>query len=105
MKCRYHKHLGNILQSDNSMSNDCSMKRGCFISKVHSLNQELYFVVFVMRMYNMYACSFNGSNLWDLFGRDINRLYSSWNMAVKVLFNLRRETHRYFIEPISENVH
>jgi len=101
------KHLGNILQSDNSMSKDSSMKRACFISKVHSLNQELYFAdpFFVMKMYNIYSCSFHGSNLWDLFGRDVNRLYSSWNMAVKVLFDLPRETHRYFIEPISENMH
>ena len=47
------KPLGNIHQSDNSMSNDCRIKRACFISKVHSLNQELYFVdpLFVPRMY------------------------------------------------------
>ena len=71
------KHLGNIFQSDNSMSNACSMKRACFISKVHS--QELYFVdqLFVMRMYNIYACSFHGSNLCDLFGRDVNRAFMS----------------------------
>ena len=37
--------------------------------------------------------------------RCIHRLYSSWNMAVKVLFDLPRETHRYFIEPLSENMH
>ena len=31
------KHLGNVLQSDNSMKIDCSLKRGKFIGKVSSL--------------------------------------------------------------------
>ena len=74
------------------------MQRACFISNVHSLNQELYFVhpLSVPRMYNIYACmySFHGSNFLDLFGGDVNRLYSSWNMEVTVLFDLPRETHR-----------
>jgi len=33
-------HLGNMLQSDNSMPKDCSIKGACFISTIHSLNQE-----------------------------------------------------------------
>ena len=34
------KHLGNILQSDNSMQKDCVTKRGTFIGKVNSFLQE-----------------------------------------------------------------
>ena len=37
------KHLGNILQCDNSMKIDCAMKRGRFIGKVNSLLQEFHF--------------------------------------------------------------
>ena len=37
------KHLGNVLQSDNSMTIDCNEKRAIFISKIYSLNQEFYF--------------------------------------------------------------
>ena len=33
------KHLGNVLQNDNSMKVDCSQKRGWFIGKVNSLLQ------------------------------------------------------------------
>ena len=78
------KHLGNILQSDNSMTKDCSLKRACFISKVHSLNQEFYFSdpYTLLRLYNIYACSLNGSSLWDLYCINVRKLYSSWNMAV-----------------------
>ena len=36
-------HLGNMIESDNSMKIDISMKRAKFIGKVNSLNQEFYF--------------------------------------------------------------
>ena len=34
------KHLYNVLQRDNSMKVDCSVKRGKFIGKINSLMQE-----------------------------------------------------------------
>ena len=36
------KHLGNVLQSDKSMTIDCNKKRAIFISKIHSFNQKFY---------------------------------------------------------------
>ena len=50
------------------------------------------------------TCSFRGSYLSDLYCNNVIGFYSSWNM-VTVIFNLPREAHRYFIEPISENHH
>ena len=45
-----------------------------------------------------------GSSVSNIFQvKNGVRLYSSWNMAVKVVFNLPKVTHGYFIEPISEN--
>ena len=37
------KHLGNKLESDNSMKQDIAMKKGKFIGKVNSLAQEFHF--------------------------------------------------------------
>ena len=101
------KHLGNILQTDNSMTKDCSIKRATFISKIHSLSQEFHFASpsTVMKLYNIYACSFHGSSGWDLYSDNVTRLYSSWNVAIRILFNLPRDTHRYIIEPVSDNLH
>ena len=63
------KHLGNILQCDNSMQLDCTIKRGKFIGKVNSLFQGLYFVdpSVKMKLMTIYVSSFYGSGLWDLF--------------------------------------
>ena len=97
------KHLGNILESNNSMSMDCRYKCAKFISKVHSLNQEFHYAdpYTILKLYNIYVCDFYGSNLWNLYSEDVQRLLNSWNVSIRILFDLPRDTHRYFIEPIS----
>ena len=101
------KHLGNILQCDNSMKIDCTLKRGRFIGKVHSLMQEFYFAdsKIKMRLINIFASSFYGSGLWDLSSTTCDRLYKSWNVAVRVCFDVPPTTHRYLIEPLSGMPH
>ena len=100
------KHLG-ILQSNGSMSKDISCKRDKFISKIHSLNPEFHYAnsSTVLKLYDIYNCDFYGSNLWDLYSRDVQKLLNSWNIAIRILIDLPRETHRYFIEPISNIPH
>ena len=91
------KHLGNILQCENDMVLDVGLKRAKFIGKVHSLNQELHFCNsdVLIKLYNIYCCSFYGSNLFDLFSDTLERLYCSWNTAVRVAFKLPNTTHTY----------
>ena len=59
------KHLGNLFQSNNSMTRDCNLKRAKFISIIHSLNQEFNFSepTMVVKLYNIYASSVYGSNM------------------------------------------
>ena len=101
------KHLGNILQSDNSMKIDCTVKRGKFIGKVNSLMQEFYFAdsKVKMKLINIFASSFYGSGLWDLSSTTCDRLFKSWNVAVRVCFGVPPTTHRYLIEPLSSTPH
>ena len=101
------KHLGNILQCENDMVLDVGLKRAKFIGKVHSLNQELHFCNsdVLIKLYNIYCCSFYGSNLFDLFSDTLERLYCSWNTAVRVAFKLPNTTHTYLIESISDSLH
>ena len=97
------KHLGNILQSDNSMKTDCTQKRGKFIGKVNSLLKELHFVdpQVMIKLLNIYTTSFYGSSLWDLYSSSVDRIYKSWNITIRNVFNLPWKTHRYWIEIIS----
>ena len=101
------KHLGNILQSDNSMQKDCVTKRGKFIGKVNSFLQEFHYVApkTFMELLNIYGTSFYGSCLWNLYSQDVDRIYKSWNVTVRNVFSLPWTTHRYFIESVSGCAH
>ena len=100
-------HLGHTLQCDNSMTMDCDIKRGQFIGRVHSLLQEFYFSPpdLIMKLINIYATSFYGSNCYNLFSSTCNRMYRAWNVAVRMTFKLDRTCHRYLIESISNCLH
>ena len=101
------KHLGNVLQSDNSMQTDCVLKRGRFIGKVNSLLKEFHFVdhATFVKLLTVYATSFYGSNRWDLYSVDVDRIYKSWNVTIRNVFNLPWSTHRYWIETVSDCPH
>ena len=101
------KHLGNTLQCDNSMRIDMAQKRGKLIGKLNSLQQEFYYVepqVFV-KILNIYAASFYGSSLWDLFSKECERTFSAWNVAIRIFYDIERTTHRYMIEDLTDRLH
>ena len=56
--------------------------------------------VFV-KLLQIYASSFYGSNLWNLYSPEVDRIYKSWNVTVRNVFGLPWTTHRYWIEPVS----
>ena len=69
------KHLGNVLQSDNSMTIDCIKKRAIFISKIHSLNQEFYYnrPDVILKLYNI--GTWMEMVLQELLNKRMNNLY------------------------------
>ena len=101
------KHLGNTIQSDNSMKIDLSLKRGAFIGKVNSILQEFPFLnpQLLIKLINTFALSLYGSNLWFLLSSDCDKLYRAWNVMIRTVFGLDRTTHRSLIEPFSECLH
>ena len=58
-----------------------------------------------MRINNIFNSYFFGSCLWDLFGSEAVRLEKSWNVSQRILLGLPRQSHRYFIEPLSGTKH
>jgi hypothetical protein len=101
------KHLGNTLESDNSMRSDCLAKRGKFIGMVNSLLQEFHYVdsAVMVKLLSLYVTSFYGSNLWDLYSPEVKRIFSSWNVTIRNVFSLPWTTHRFLIEAVSCTTH
>ena len=69
------------------------------IGKVNSLLKEDHFVdhATFVKLLTVYATSFYGSNLWDLYSVDVDR--------IRNVFNLTWSTHRYWIETVSDCPH
>ena len=101
------KHLGNILQSDNSMRSDCLAKRGKFIGIVNAMMQEFHFVNpdILVKLINIYATSFYGSVLWKLNSPQVDKIYKTWNVTIRNIYGLPWKTHRYWVEKISGCYH
>jgi hypothetical protein len=52
----------------------------------------------VLNAIKVYCAHFYGSPLWDLYGVMANQVYKSWNTTVKLVWDLPRSTHNYFVE-------
>ena len=83
------------------------MKKGSFIAKNYELIQEFYFAhpISKLKMSLIYNCHFTGSPLWDLFSQEAIKLENSWNVFIRKIYDLPMTTHRYFIEPVSQQLH
>ena len=72
------------------MSIDITSKRGAFVGKVNMLLQEFHFAApeVLLKLVQTYACNVYGSNTWNLFSTDCQRLFTSFNVAVRMVYNL-----------------
>ena len=107
-------HLGNNIHTDDfqypgkgSLTHDLFEKRQGFIGKFHSLFQEFGFAdsEIMLKMVQIYAMSFYGSQLWDYTSSAANKLFTSWNILVRTVFGVPNTTHRYLIDQLSNSQH
>ena len=82
-------------------------KRSAFIDKNNDIIQEFSCAhpktrAEINRIENSH---FYGSVLWNLASKETVSLEKTWNVSVRRMFNLPRETHCYLMEAISEQDH
>ena len=102
------KHVGqNIDDKVDGLKKDILMKRAKFIDRNNTLRQEFYFAHpdTLLSLNQAYNSDFTGSCVWDLFCREEEMLENSYSTAVRLMLGLPRDTHRYFIEPLSGRCH
>ena len=102
------KHLGNTISNDlGYIDNDMNIKRAQYVNKCMELRQEFYFAAgdTLFELNQIYNSHFTGSPLWNLFGKHMSTLESSYNQSVKNMFNLPLATHRCLISPITNYRH
>ena len=100
-------HLGHIFECENNLSNDTSSINCKFIGKVNTIKQGFHFANpdVKVTLYDKYAASFYGSNLWNLFCHETEKVYSAYNISIRQAFNLPFATHRYLIQYLIDHPH
>ena len=102
------KHLGcRIGPKNRGFTRDLMGGRTLYITKVNELNQEFYYAhpLTKVQINNIFNTDFYGSQLRDLFSAEANRLENTWNISQRIMLGIHRNTHRLFIEPLTETQH
>ena len=96
-------HLGFSLTSNCSSASDVMVKRATFISNVYSLNQEFCFASpeNKLKLCRLYNTAFYGSNCWDFSTAEVEKFAKTWNVNIRIMFDLPRESHSWIVEEIS----
>ena len=83
------------------------MKRADYINKNNEIKQEFNFShpKSKINFNSNYNSHLTGSCLWDLFSKEAVMLEKTWNVSMRLMLDIPKETHRYLIEPLSETTH
>ena len=98
------KHLGiTIGDKIDGMKTDLKIKRADYISKNNDILQEFGFShpKTKIKINSIYNSHLSGSCLWDLFSKEAVQMENTWNVSMRLMLDLPRETHRRLIEPVS----
>ena len=73
--------------------------------EIFSLNRSYDHPLTKIMINKVFNTHFYGSQLWNLFTQEAARLEKTWNISVRMVLDVSRNTHRFFIEPLSEMQH
>ena len=93
-------HLGHELHQMCDMEHDCKVKRDMFIDTSTDIRETFSFAHpdQILSAVNLYAGHFYGGILWNFSGNMFSRLCNSWNVCVKLAWNVPRSTHTYLVD-------
>ena len=100
-------HLGTTLSSNCTTSKDTMEKRAQFIQTCYNLNQEFSFASCDTRlkMLRLYNTAFYGSNNWSFSSEAVLKFGKTWNVNMRILFDLPYDTHCWIVEEVSDGQH
>ena len=93
-------HLGHEFHTSGAQDMDCNMKRGAYIGETIELLNVFQHAHPLQKLVAIqtYACSFYGSNLFDLYGPAACQLYRAWQVSVRDAWSVPRQTRTYIVD-------
>ena len=98
------KYLGSIITNNKEiLEQDISAKRAKFINNVNCLIQEFKWAhpSILARINLIYNSNIYGSNLFPLDCEGVMKIFNSYSVATRTIWNVPRETHRYIAEELA----
>ena len=88
------------------MDKDLRTKRAQFINTCVNLNQKFECLegetqIKLLRIYNSH---FTGSCQWDFKSQSFEMIANSWNVNLRIIFDLPLETHSWIVERLSNDM-
>ena len=102
------KHLGNTISNSlDGCQLDMKVKTAKIVDKCNSICQEFYFAHPYTKatLNNIYNGHFTGSQLWKIGSKEYDRVVSTFNKSVKIMYDIPWATRRYLIEPLIGSQH
>lgn len=96
-------HLGHELHQNCNMEYDTKCKRAAYIDKTTTLRESFNFASpeQKLRAISVYAGSFYGYALWDLFSQGAESAFKCWDPAVKLSWEcVPRSCHRWLVDSL-----
>ena len=74
---------------------------------MNSILQEFHYANsdVLMKLVSAFTCNMYGSNTWDLFSPECQKLYRSYNVALRLIYDLPRTTHKFLLESVTGSIH
>ena len=96
------EHLGHVLTSDGSMTQDCREKRAAFIDEAVKMREMFSFAHPVERItaVEKHCTALHGSNLWRLDSPAVESLFSSWRTNIKLTWEVPRNCRTFFVDHV-----
>ena len=98
------KYLGcQVSNSRDILGGDITAKRARFIDNVHACMQEFHWAhpSILSKINYIYNCNIYGANLYALDSEHLRKLVNSYSVAMRNIWKVPRETHKYIVEVLS----
>jgi hypothetical protein len=89
------KYLGNWLTSDLSEKTEIEKKVNVFYGNVNNLKSTFKNIGIksIAVLFSTYCCHYYGSQTWRLDDKNVSKIYTAWNKAVRHLLDVPYTTH------------
>ncbi len=93
------KHVGNYIRNDLSEYDELRHKQGDFIGRFNGLSARYHDATHevLKQLTSSYCTHLYGSQAWQFNDTNVHRMFTTWNKAIKRIWNLPTHSHRVLL--------